>query len=453
MGVFATARFWLGVVSCFTLASGSGCFHLAQRMIQTPSPVQAGIAPADIADRSAESDSCELFDAATLYRVAEQIRQERRPTNPPPKRSVLVLSGGGAYGAFSAGVLVGWSASGNRPKFDTVTGISTGALIAPFAFLGSEYDGQLRQFYTQVQSSDIFRIKKSVRTLFADSIADNSGLIEQVEKSATPAILAAIAAEHAKGRRLYVGTTELDGRRQVVWDLGAIASRGTPQDLALFRSVILASAAIPGFFPPVRIPVDIDGQVYEERHVDGGVTASLFFRPPWIAPQYRSDPSFSSLHDTDLYIIVAGKLYPDPDVVRPRALAIAGTGVSTLLYSGCRGDLMRLYTACILTGMNYHLAAIPADVPVNIGSTDFDPVKMGELFNYGQCVMTGGTAWRATPPGLEKGEGVSIRGGSSLTRIDNTPINTKPTPQTQLFPRLNPVREKAVPILPGSIEK
>ncbi len=431
----------------------AGCFGATRHMIAPPSPVVAGIAPGDIADVAAEADSLQLVDPATLFRVAEQIRTEHRPLNPPPKRTVLALSGGGAYGAFSAGVLVGWTASGQRPQFDTVTGISTGAIIAPLAFLGPAYDPQLRDIYTQVKQDELYIVRKSLRTLFAESLADNTPLVQKLEATITPALLAAVAAEHAKGRRLYVGTTELDGRRQVVWDLGAIASRGTPADLTLFRSAVLASAAIPGFFPPVRIPVTIDGGVYEERHVDGGVTASLFFRPPWIAPERRADTSFSSLHGTDLYMIVAGKLYSDPEPVKPRALAIAAAGVSTLLYSGCRGDLMRLYTACVLTGMNYHLVAIPAEVPITIASTDFDPVQMRKLFDVGLTTIASTPCWRSTPPGLERGEGVSLRAGTSLTRTGSEPVTAK-VPQVHVGPLIyRPQADRATPAGPGAIEK
>jgi predicted acylesterase/phospholipase RssA len=430
-----------------------GCFGATRHMIAPPSPVVAGIAPGDIADVAAEADSLQLVDPATLFRVAEQIRTEHRPTVPPPKRTVLALSGGGAYGAFSAGVLVGWTASGLRPQFDTVTGISTGAIIAPLAFLGPAYDSQLRDFYTQIKQDELYVVRKSLRTLFSDALADNTPLVHKLESTITPALLAAVAAEHAKGRRLYVGTTELDGRRQIVWDLGAIASRGTPADLALFRSAVLASAAIPGFFPPVRIPVQIDGSVYEERHVDGGVTASLFFRPPWIAPERRADPSFSSLHGTDLYMIVAGKLYSDPDPVKPRALAIAAAGVSTLLYSGCRGDLMRLYTACVLTGMNYHLVAIPAEVPITIASTDFDPVQMSKLFDVGLKTIAASPCWRSTPPGLERGEGVSLRAGTQLTRTGNDIVTPKAV-ERRAGPLLyHPAAGRATTATPGSSEK
>src|SRR5581483_3651702 len=168
--------------------------------------------------------------------------------------------------------------------------------------------------------------------------------------------------------------------------------------------VLLASAAIPGFFPPVRIPVEADGMKFEERHVDGGVTAALFYRPPYLPPGQRSDPAKASLYDSDLYIVVAGKLYPDPEQVKANVLDIAGSSVSTLIYSQTRDELYKLYTACVLTGMNYHLAAIPQEFPATSSSTDFDPTQMTMMFEAGRRQAVGGTAWRATPPGLEPGE-------------------------------------------------
>lgn len=414
-----------------------GCAAMAPTL---PTPTEAGLNPAGLVDPSAEADSCGPCALRDLYRVAEQVRRDRRPAVLPPKKSVLVLSGGGAYGAYSAGVVVGWTQTGARPEFDVVTGVSTGALVAALAFLGPDYDGELRRVYTTLQSKDIFRFRRSIRSLLSEGLADNAPLARQIEAFVTPETMARIAAEHARGRRLYVGTTDLDGRRQVVWDVGAIASQGTPEAAGLIVKVLLASAAIPGFFPPVHIPVSADGQLYEERHVDGGVTASLFFRMPWVPPEKRADPVATSLYDSDLYIVVAGKLYPDPEPVRPRTLTIAATSVSTLIYAQTRDELVKLYTACVLTGMNYNLTAIPQDFPVTAASTDFDPAEMTRMFEEGVRQAVGGTAWRATPPGLEPGERVSQRGGVNLTVVPSGPRPaTLPTSPPGLFNLRRPV--------------
>ncbi len=410
-----------------TLAVGVGC---AGRSVPTladrPSPLAAGYNPVELVDPTAVAAEHESLDTRALYAAAETVRSAVRPAGhrPPTKRSVLCLSGGGAYGAYTAGVLCGWTERGDRPAFDVVTGISTGALAAPLAFLGKDYDGDLRTFYTTLKNEDLYRLRRSVRAVFADSLADTGPLAAKVAEVITPATLARLSAEHAKGRRLYVGTTELESRRQVVWDVGAIAARGRPDDLDLIRKVLLASAAIPGFFPPVTIPVTVDGKQLAERHVDGGVSAALFYRPPHLAAADRADPA--ALTDTDLYMIVAGKLYADPNPVKPWSLSIAGEAVSAMIYAGSRGDLMRLYTACVLTGMRYHLAAMPADFAAPTSSTDFNPVDMKRMFDLGAVTAKDGTAWRATPPGLERGEGTFPRQGTDLVRSGPPPVTPRP---------------------------
>ena len=184
-------------------------------------------------------------------------------------------------------------------RFDVVTGVSTGALIGTLAFLGPDRDPDLRRFYTTVSDADLFDRRSTLAALLSDALADPGPLARRIAAVVDDRFLAAVAAEHAKGRRLYVGTTHLDSRRLVVWDMGAIATRGKPEDLALFRKVLLASASIPGFFPPVPLPVEVDGKTVEELHVDGGVTASLFFRPPRVpkgqAAALGENPAAASL--------------------------------------------------------------------------------------------------------------------------------------------------------------
>jgi predicted acylesterase/phospholipase RssA len=243
-----------------------------------------------------------------------------RPDGPiarPSTFNVLVLSGGGAYGAYSVGVLAGWSEAGTRPEFDVVTGVSTGALIATLAFLGSGRDPDLKRFYTHLTNRDLFVRRPSLSALLSDALADSRPLERLIEQAVDADLLRQVSIEHAKGRRLYVGTTQLDARRLVVWDMGAIASRGRARDLALFRQVLLASASLPGLLPPVSIPVDVDGKQYEEMHVDGGVTASLFFRPPQAPRDRVAALGDRPLAGSNVYVVVAGKLYCDPDGPAP----------------------------------------------------------------------------------------------------------------------------------------
>jgi predicted acylesterase/phospholipase RssA len=336
--------------------------------------------------------------------------------------NVLVLSGGGAYGAFSAGVLAGWTEAGTRPQFDVVTGVSTGALVATLAFLGPDRDPALKRFYTTVTDNDVFANKSDIAALFSDSFRDSKPLAKLIEAVVDDGILKEIATEHRKGRRLYVGTTDLDARRLVVWDMGEIASRGTPADLALFRQVLLASASIPGYFPPIPIKVDVDGKPVEELHVDGGVTASLFFRSPHVSARQLHRLGDQPLAGSNVYIIVAGKLYADPGCVERRLIPIATNSISALLYSQCRGDLFQLYALALATGMNYRMTAIPQDLAVPGDATSFDPKVMGWLYDQGREQAKSGKLWRTTPPGTEPGEDVPIRGGLKLQRVSGAAV-------------------------------
>ena len=415
------------VVPVLLLAVGVGCYG---RLTDKPTPIQAGYNPVELLEPVGEQEADHQLDLDDLYVVAEKWRADRRPVVLPPVRNVLALSGGGSYGAYSAGVLYGWTETGTRPTFDVVTGVSTGALIAPLAFVGRECDEQMREVYTTLRNRDIFRIRKTIRLLVlaTESLADNSPLANVIEKYMTADLLRRVAEGHAAGRRLYVCTTELESRRPVYWDMGEIACRGTPESLQLFQHILLASSAIPGFFPPVRIPVTVDGQPFEELHTDGSVSNALFFRPPHLPKDCRDNPDKKCLYGSNVYAMVAGKLYADPDRVAPRALPIASTSASALIYAETRGDLLKMYTACLLTGMNYHISAIPADVLVPFGSTDFNPKHMADLFERGRAWATTGPGWRTTPPGLEPGEGAFLRAGTRLTRVPlDTPPATNPT--------------------------
>jgi hypothetical protein len=201
-------------------------------------------------------------------------------TGEVPPLELLAVSGGGDNGAFGAGLLCGWTEAGNRPQFKAVTGISTGALIAPFAFLGSDYDHVLRTVYTSVKPTDIATRRNLLAAIANDGMADNSPLWELISKFVDQSFLDKIAEEHQHGRVLLIGTTDLDARQPVMWNMGIIASSKAPGALELFRGILLASAAIPGAFPPKMIRVDVDGKPYEEMHVDGGASTQVFLYPP-----------------------------------------------------------------------------------------------------------------------------------------------------------------------------
>lgn len=431
---------WRGVFVLVIAAAGCRAFN-------PPRPEEELTRAVGWVDAAEQKEIRSLIRPDELLATANAVRESRRPATLPPKRSILVISGGGAYGAYPAGVLVGWTASGTRPQFDVVTGVSTGALVAALAFLGPDCDAELHRVYTTVTNEDIYTRRRPLRSVLSESFADNSPLARLIADTATDDRIRTVAAEHHKGRRLYVGTTDLEVRRAVVWDMGAIAAQDTPESRDLFRKVLLASAAIPGFFPPVRIPVTVDGVRHVERHVDGGTSSALFFAPPWVSPAERAALPPAWLYGSDVYVLVAGKLYADPEPVRPFSLSIAASAISTVIYDQTRSDLHKIFMLSMLTGMNFHLSSIPKDFPAPASSTSFDPVAMTKLFDEGCRFAAGGTPWRTTPPGYEPGEANRYRAGTALTDIGRR----APVDPNTAGP-LNPLSPEGIPV-PGPIRK
>ena len=405
----ALVRVAISLALCFSF----GC--VTSRMSQ--SPTAAGIKPAELVDLTAyEKTGSPPLVFRQLFAQGERVRESQRPAVIPPKRTALVLSGGGSFGAYTAGVLCGWTEVGTRPQFDVVTGVSTGALVAVFAFLGPQYDEKLHLAYPTVKSKDIYRCKPLPWSLLSDSLNDSKPLLRQIHTIVTPEVVEQIAEAHECGRRLYIGTTDLDGHRPVIWDLGGIAASDKPDRRELICRLLLASAAIPGFFPTVEIPVVVDGKHYIERHVDGGLTQPLFFRPPYFPPEQCGVANLAELlYGSDEYVIVAGKLYADPQPVETRLLKVVGESVSTFLYAQTRDSLVKLYMQSLLTGMKYHLAAVPADFDAPMSGADFDPAAMTCLFEEGRRQVHCGTVWRHTPPGVAGGEELLQRAGTTLS--------------------------------------
>jgi hypothetical protein len=316
-----------------------------------------------------------------------------------PLVSFLAISGGGSDGAFGAGLLVGWTARGDRPEFDIVTGVSTGALTAPFAFLGPRYDPALKSVYTSY-STDQLVTKHPVRGLLGgDALASNAPLAGVIAGFITPEFLQEVAHEHARGRRLLIGTTNLDAQRPVIWDMGRIASSGDPGALALFRNVLLASAAIPGLFPPVYIEVNAEGQLRQEMHVDGGTTNQVFLLPTQIKSG-SIDAKLGISPIRRLYIVRNGRIDPEFKVVKASTLAIAGRSISTLIKTQGIGDLYQMYEFAKRNGVAYNLAYIPGSFP-DTSTEAFDPAYMSKLFDLGLQLGKGGNPWKKTPPRLD----------------------------------------------------
>jgi hypothetical protein len=428
------------------LGVSAGCAH--RQTTNCPTPAASGINTRDLIDPPAQEEQERLMNLLAAEQVALRVRDELKAKAPPgrPVRNVLCLSGGGSLGAYTAGVLCGWTERGDRPCFDVVTGISTGALIAPLAFLGSKYDQQLKEFYTTLENRDVYRLQP-VRGLLGAAFADNTPLGRQIDKVLTPEVIAEIADAHRQGRRLYVGTTEVEGKRFVVWDLGAIACRNEPGDRELVREILLGSAAIPGFFPASKIDVWADGRCYTERHTDGGVSEGIFFRPPYVPPGQPVDPAVPDMAGTQVWAIVAGKIFADPEVIRDRSLANAAKSASTVLHAQTRGDLQRMYTLCLLNGMDLYISAIPAGYAAPPSSTEFNPVETTALFEEGRRVIHSPEAWRTTPPGAlrEEGETVQCRAGRCLTYQQRGPVLPIRAPRDRVIPPYRPITDPRSP--------
>lgn len=294
-----------------------------------------------------------------------------------PEINMLAISGGGANGAYSAGLLCGWSNTDRRPEFDIVTGVSTGALIAPAAFLGSSYDAIIQDIYTNISDADI--MKYNLIQFFFEgrpSLLDTQPLRKVLRRAVTMEVMQAIARAHAMGRRLYVATTNLDARRLVIWDMGAIASVGTPEALELFRNVMLASASIPVAFPPVMFTVKAGGELYDEMHVDGGVATQMFGSFLIIGYDEIKDKP------TSVYAIRNGKMADVPSEVKFKAWDIAGAAFATLITWQSYGDIYRFASLAKYEGMNFNFACIPYEFNES-RKGEFDLSYMRKLFYRG----------------------------------------------------------------------
>ncbi len=337
--------------------------------------------------------------------IAQQISQSKaydlqafhRPSHS------LAISGGGANGAFGAGLLVGWSEAGDRPTFSIVTGISTGALIAPFAFLGSKYYEQLMQAFTTTATKDILKIRSLLKLLSGDAVTDSIPLLEILRKYVTQEMLSDIAVEYTKGRRLVIGTTNLDAKRSVLWDITAIAASGQENALQLVHEIILASASVPGVFPPVYIKVEANGDQYDEMHVDGGTASQVFLYPPQLDHRRLSEIVKKDI-EVHIYIIRNARLEPKWKAVRPSLGPIAKGALSTLILNQGMGNLELMYFLAMRDGYDYNLAYIPSYFNEETTET-FDPTYMKKLFDVGYNLAKAGYPWQKIPPRLKKPEG------------------------------------------------
>ena len=333
---------------------------------------------------------------ASLDRERAELRRQGWAGGDLPPTSFLVISGGGDGGAVGAGVLNGWSRSGKRPAFKLVTGVSTGALIAPFAFLGPSYDEELRRLYTGMSFEDVAKMRWFGSALFEDALADTTPLKTLVESHVTQRMLDAIAVEHDKGRILLVATTNLDVRRAVVWNITEIAATRSPLALDLVHKILVASAAIPGTFPPVMIDVEAGGKRYQEMHVDGGASSQLFVYPTALHLHELA------ARERSLYIIRNARLDPEWAQVDRRTLPIAMRAISCLIQNQGIGDMYRIYAIAERDHIDFNLTFIPSSFKVE-KKDEFEQQYMRALYDTGDRMGSEGVPWLKHPPVLVSG--------------------------------------------------
>jgi predicted acylesterase/phospholipase RssA len=351
----------------------------------------------------------DVYSESLEKSAIESIRQEKAANHGKLEPVVygLALSGGGGDGAFGAGLLCGWTEAGTRPRFKLVTGVSTGALIAPFAFLGKAYDARLKEAYTTISDRDIYKAHKPLAIILSlanvrplPSMASTRPLAELLKKLIDDQMIQEIAREHLKGRRLLVGTTQMDAQRLVIWNMGAIAASGDPRAPELFRKILLASASIPAAFPPQYITVEAGGQKFEEMHSDGGVMAEVMLYENALKP-FSMEQHLLNIapRSRKLYLIRNQQALPEWQYVKPQLKYIASRGIDSLLKSQGLGDLYRLYVYAQRDEFDYNLAFIPADFQAE-HTSEFDTAYMNKLFDLAYNLARSGYKWHKYPPGF-----------------------------------------------------
>ncbi len=348
--------------------------------------------------RTWDGQCCQLFKDD----IAKSIHQENngdflRKQDGSAFYNVLALSGGGANGAFGAGFLCGWTQAGTRPKFKIVTGISTGTIIATLAFLGAEYDEVLKEIYTTATTSIVFNKSNFISCLYNKSFADTEPLKKLIEKYSDETVLKAIAKEHLNGRRLYLGTTNLDAQRLMVWNMGIIANSSHPDALKLFRKILLASLSVPCIFPPVYFDVEVDGKFYDEMHIDGWMITDAFICDFML--DFPTDAKKKQKPRSAVYIIRNDKLIPSLERVPLNLPKIAGRALSALNKAHGEDHLHYIYTIAMRNHTDFNYIGIPENCALP-GKLTFDQKKMNRLFNSGQELAKAGCKWQKEPPTL-----------------------------------------------------
>jgi predicted acylesterase/phospholipase RssA len=374
-----------------TLALGLGACTTSPRL-ETPPASPRGANPVGF-DTSVRTETIDYdFHKENAPRASKAVAASADRTV-----DMLALSGGGAGGAYGAGVLVGLTNAGTRPRFEIVTGVSTGALIAPYAFLGSDWDGKLTEAY-RGEATDGLMQARGLGALFDVGVFDGKPLRQLVERFVTDELVFAVAREAANGRMLLVATTNLDREETVIWDMGAIARRGGKQARELFRDVLVASASVPGVFPPVMINVEKDGKKYQEMHVDGGASTPFFVAPEAVLTM---DTTSLNLRGANIYVVINGQSASAPRSTSNNTIDIAARSFTAILNHMTRGAVDQTSEFAKANSMGFRFTGIPSDVQFG-GSLAFEKGNMAATFDYGVRCASRGQVWVTKEQSIER---------------------------------------------------
>jgi predicted acylesterase/phospholipase RssA len=409
----------LGVVVIVT-----GCASIHRE--QAPATMLNATTPVGFQSVVRYADSYSSGDPRAVGSRFSETLQRRRAASRDGKLNILALSGGGAGGAFGAGALVGLSRRGERPQFDLVTGVSAGALIAPFAFLGPEWDVRLADAFSGARTEHLLD-SRGIGALFHPGMYRSKPLVDLVDQFVTEKLIQAVAQQAAQGRLLLVATTDLDKEETVIWDMGRIAARGGEPARTLFRDVLVASASIPGVFPPVVIPVEKAGVRYDEMHVDGDVSLPFFVAP---ALAYIRPIDASVLTGANIYVLVNGQLGGAPSTTPVDTLSIFSRSFSATLTHLTRTNVMLTSEFAQKYDMNFRLSSIPADYRFQ-GPLDFQQSSMRALFNYGADCAKDGRLWTTVEEAIAHARGAMATGfdkASDPKLPSSCPLDAFPIP-------------------------
>jgi hypothetical protein len=375
------ARKLLHSMALVALAASAGCASFGPELPNSTGDEIALRGPSPGVRTLAADGQVEVLTSLELARLLQTESQDR-------PLSIIAFSDGGAGGAFGAGALAGLTQNGARPLPSVVTGVSAGALIAPFAFLGPAWDQKLTAIYRDGAIQGLLR-KRLFAGVFGSSVYSSAPLQQLIKRYADDAMIEAIAIESTKGRLLLVATTDIGTGEPVIWNLTSIAANGGRDAKVLFRSILLASASVPGMFPPVTIKFRANGQLHEETHVDGGVTMPFFIAP---APRDLPGLARDGAPPASVRVVIDGRLRDPPHVIRANAVSIFGRSVSAGLSRMRRTALESIGAAMSERGLSFAYAAVPVSYPLQ-GAFDFDPQTQRSLFEYASACAAAGRLW------------------------------------------------------------